>query len=207
MQANTDDTMNKNTKLLEAAASGDTAAVKRLLNEGAAINIQDENGRTPIMAAARNNRADTVKALIEAGADINQRDRISDNPLLYAGAEGLLDIVKLMIDAGADPTLTNRYGGTALIPASERGHVAVVEELLKRSKVNVNHINNLGWTALMEAVVLGRGGKEHQQIVQLLVEYGADVNIPDKDGISPLTHAKNRGFHEIVRILEKAGTR
>ncbi|TVY09130.1 hypothetical protein FPZ49_15075 [Paenibacillus cremeus] len=197
------DALNK--QLIAAAERGDTKLVLQSIQDGASINFQDDRGRTPIMAATHGNKPDTVKALIQAGADINLQDNLWDNPFLYAGAEGLLDIVKLMIDAGADPKLRNRYGGSALIPAAERGHVAVVKELLERSKVDVNHINNLGWTALLEAIVLSNGDEKHQQIVQLLVDHGADVNIADKDGVTPLQHAKKRQFTEIERILTKAG--
>ncbi|WP_331436762.1 ankyrin repeat domain-containing protein [Gordoniibacillus kamchatkensis] len=65
----------------------------------------------------------------------------------------------------------------------------------------------MGWTALMEAIVLGHGGKEHQAIVRLLIDHGADVNIKDKDGVSPLTHANARGFVAIADMLVKAGAR
>ncbi|HET9222073.1 MAG TPA: ankyrin repeat domain-containing protein, partial [Roseiflexaceae bacterium] len=165
-----------NNSLIAAAERGDTAGVRQLLQDGANIDARDERGRTAVMAATHGNRVDTVAALIEAGADINIRDNRLDNPFLYAGAEGLLDILKLTIAAKADTRLTNRFGGTALIPAAERGHVAVVEELLTHTDVDVNHINNLGWTALLEAIVLSDGGPRHQQIVQLLIEHGADVN-------------------------------
>jgi hypothetical protein len=147
---------------------------------------------------------ETVRALIEAEANVDIQDDRLDNPFLYAGAEGLLDILRLTIAAGADPSLTNRFGGTALIPASERGHVEVVEELLTNSDVDVDHVNNLGWTALLEAIVLSNGDERHQRVVQLLVDHGADITIPDKDGVTPLEHARSRGFTEIVRILEAA---
>jgi ankyrin repeat protein len=194
-----------NAQLIAAAERGDPATVRRLLQEGAAIDARDQRGRTPVMAATHGNHVDTVEALIQAGADINIRDDRMDNPFLYAGAEGLLDILKLTIAAGADTKLTNRYGGTALIPAAERGHVAVVEQLLTHTDVDVNHVNNLGWTALLEAIVLSDGGPRHQQIVQLLVDHGADVNIPDKQGVTPLQHARKRGFEAIERILVRAG--
>ena len=194
-----------NEKLIAAAEAGNTEAVRRLLREGADMNAVNSQGRTAVMAATYNHQTETVRALIQAGADINIRDNRLDNPLLYAGAEGLLDIVKLAVDAGADPTLTNRYGGTALIPAAERGHVEVVDELLRRSGIDVNHVNRLGWTALLEAILLSDGGEKHQRIVQLLVDHGADVHLADKDGVTPLAHARERGFHEIALILTKAG--
>ncbi len=194
-----------NDDLIAAAEQGDTVTALQLLADGAEIDARDARGRTAVMAATHGNRAETVQALIRAGADINIRDNRMDNVLLYAGAEGLLDILTLAIDAGADTRLTNRFGGTALIPAAERGHVAVVETLLTRSDVEVNHINNLGWTALLEAIILSNGDAPHQRIVQLLVDHGADMNLADSGGVTPLRHAQSRGFTEIVRILEAAG--
>lgn len=188
-------------KLIQAADAGDTPAVVKLIDAGANIDARDESGRTPVMAATHGNHVETVRVLIESGADINIRDNRMDNPFLYAGAEGLLEILRLTIDAGADTRLTNRFGGTALIPAADRGHVEIVRELLTRTDVDVNHINNLGWTALLEAVILGDGGERHQQIVQLLVDHGANINIADKEGVTPLEHARSRGFTVIEGIL------
>ena len=196
-----------NEPLISAAERGDTAAVLQLIADGSDINMQDARGRTPIMAATHANRVETVGALIAAGADINIRDDLKDNPFLYAGAEGLLDILRLLIAAGPDTRITNRFGGTALIPAAERGHIAVVETLLTHTDVDVNHINNLGWTALLEAVVLSDGGPRHQQIVQLLLDHDADITIADKDGVTPLQHAHKRGFAEIARMLTQAEAR
>ncbi|MFC3800855.1 ankyrin repeat domain-containing protein [Cohnella sp. GCM10012308] len=194
-----------NEQLIISAEKGDVERVLMLLEDGADINATDRGGRTAVVAATYNNRTEVVKALIENGADINIRDHRLNNVLLYAGAEGYLDIVKLAIDAGADTRLTNRFGGIAVIPASERGHVEVVEELLSRSDTDVNHVNNLHWTALLEAVILGNGGEKHQQIVRLLISHGADLNIADRDGLTPLMHARQRGFREIADILTEAG--
>ena len=151
--------------LIAAAGKDDLARISALLKRGANVNARDAQGRTPVMAATYARHANAVEALIRAGADVNARDEMLNNPLLYAGAEGMLDILKLANAAGADPRLTNRYGGTALIPAAERGHVDVVDWLLANTKVEVNHVNRLGWTALLEAIVLSDGGPRHQRIV------------------------------------------
>jgi ankyrin repeat protein len=187
--------------LIQAAESGDTSAVLSLLEAGANINATDETGRTAVMAATHTNQVEAVRTLIDTGADINILDHRLDNPFLYASAEGLYEIVKLAIEAKADTRLANRFGGTALIPAAKCGHVEIVQELLTLTDVEVNHINNLGWTALLEAIILSDGGERHQQIVQLLVDHGANSNIPDKNGITPLAHARARGFREIEQIL------
>lgn len=191
--------------LITAAAKGDTASVLELLASGAKIDATNQQGDTAIMAATKGAHVATVEALIAQGADLNRRNHNQDNVLLYASAAGDLAIVQLAIEAGADTTITNRFGGTGLIPAADRGHVNIVEYLLTKSDVDVNHLNNLHWTALLEAVILGDGSETYQTIVQLLVDHGADVNQGDREGVTPLQHAIDRGFTEIERILQAAG--
>ena len=111
-----------------------------------------------------------------------------------------------MLQADPDLRVTNRFGGTALIPASDRGHVDMVRALLE-TEMPVDHVNRLGWTALLEAVILGDGGPAHQQIVQLLIEAGADTEIPDAEGVTALEHARPKGFDGMARMLEAARRR
>src|SRR4051794_6827774 len=115
-------------------------------------------------------------------------------------------MLREVLRAKPDLTATNRFGGTALIPAADRGHVAMVRELL-RTDIDVDHVNDLGWTALLEAVILGEGGAPHQRIVGLLVDAGADVDRADREGVTPLQHARRRGYTEIARTLHAAGAR
>jgi ankyrin repeat protein len=191
-------------ELHAAVAADDLERLRAAIAAGTDINAADDEGRTPVMAATHLRQTEAVRALLNAGADVDLRDGMLDNPFLYAGAEGLLDILRLAHAAGANTRLTNRYGGTALIPACERGHVEVVRFLLDETDVDVNHVNNLGWTALLEAVILSDGGPRHQQIVTLLLDHGADPALPDRDGVTALRHARARGFTEIQRLLEAA---
>jgi ankyrin repeat protein len=196
-----------NQQLIQAAERQETEQVSRLIEKGADINTQDSEGRTAAMIATYNNDVETAKILIEAGADVNIQDNIENNPFLYAGAEGYIEILKLTIAAGADPALTNRYGGTALIPASEHGYVDVIEELLTNTDIDINHVNDLGWTALLEAIILNDGNEKQQQTVKLLIDHGADVNIPDNNNVTPLQHAREKGLKDIEQILLKAGAK
>jgi ankyrin repeat protein len=68
-------------------------------------------------------------------------------------------------------------------------------------------VNNLGWTAVMEAVTLGDGGKAHIETLEALVQAGANLNIADRHGVTPLGHARARRYAELVRILEAAGAK
>jgi ankyrin repeat protein len=112
----------------------------------------------------------------------------------------------MTLGAGANLKDTNRYGGTALIPAAHHGHPDAVQTLLEAG-VAPDHVNKLGWTALLEAIILGDGGPVHTEIVRLLIQGGADVNIADKDGVTPLTHAKRHGYTAIAQILQAAHAR
>ena len=187
--------------LIRAAERGEIDVMLDILEDGANINEVDERGQTAVMAATHANQVEAVRVLIDAGANIDIQDNMRDNPFLYAGAERLLEILKLTIEAGPDYSLVNRYGGSALIPAAHHGHVDCVLELVKNSEVNIDHVNNLGWTALLEAVILSDGGPVHQQIVQILVDHGARRDLGDIDGVTPLEHARMRGYEEMVRIL------
>ena len=192
-------------RLIDAAAAGDVAGITAALTAGADTDARDPLGRTALLTATIAGQTAAVEALVEAGADLDLQDDRLDNPFLYAGAEGLLDILRVVNEAGADPAITNRFGGTALIPASERGHVEVVRYLLAESDVDVDHVNRLGWTALLEAILLSDGGPRHQEIVALLIEHGADVDLADGDGVRPLAHARAKGFDEIAALLVEAG--
>ena len=192
-------------KLIAASERGDVTEVKALLAQGADVRTQDARGRTALMAATHANQVETAALLIGAGADVNARGNIKDTPYLYAGAEGRLDILRLTLAAGADLKSTNRFGGTALIPAAEKGHVENVRELLK-TKIDVNHVNDLGWTALLE-VCLRQRGPAHAEITRLLLAAGANPNLADKDGVTPLAHAERNGNLEIAKLLKAAGGR
>jgi uncharacterized protein len=192
--------------LIAAAERGETLVVRRLLAERVNVNMRDGRGRTALLAATQRNHADVARLLINEGADVNAKDFIQDTPFLVAGAEGRAEILKLMLGAQPDLKSVNRFGGTALIPACHRGHVETVK-LLLTTAIDKDHVNHLGLTALMEAVVLGDGGPHHSEIVRLLVAAGANVNIPDRDGVTPLGHARQRGYADMVRILEAAGAR
>jgi ankyrin repeat protein len=193
-----------NDALQKAAASGDAGLVGEYLSRGADIEARNYAGETPLLIATHNNRVEAARVLIEAGADVNAKDAIQDSPYLYAGARGHLEILRMALAHGANLKSTNRYGGTALIPAAERGHVETVRTLIEAG-VDVNHINRLHWTALLEAIILGNGGPAHVAIVKLLVAGGADVNIADGKGVTPLAHARRHGYKEIERILVDAG--
>ncbi len=191
-------------QLIAAAEQGEVARVQELLARGAQLGARDDRGRTALLAATHANQVGAAALLVAAGSDVNAMDLKQDSPYLYAGAEGRLEILKLTLASGADLTSTNRFGGTALIPACEKGHVENVKVLLQ-TKVDVNHVNNLGWTALMETVMKKGRGPKHTEIARLLLAAGANPNLPDKHGVTPLAHAIQAGNTELAELLRAAG--
>ena len=193
--------------LHEAAAKGDAAEVERLIKEGERPNLQDSRSRTPLHVAAYLKRHAAARALLRLGANPNALEIDRYDIVTIAAVANDLEMLKLALEGGASArNITSRYDGTALIAAAHLGHAEAVQMLIA-ARAPLNHVNNLGWTALMEAIVLGNGGQNHTATLRALVEAGCDVNIPDRQGITPLQHARRRGYTEMARILENAGAR
>ena len=191
--------------MIEAAERGDISTINRLMIAGGTVNVTDETRRTPLLAAVENDRLEAFKVLLAEGADINAQAHSRDTPWLLAGALGRSEMLRLMLPMGPDLAILNRFGGTALIPACERGHVETVRLLLKETKIDVDHVNTLGWTCLLEIAILGEGGPRHVDASKLVLAAGAHPNLPDKNGVTALAHARKRGLTAIARLIEAAG--
>jgi uncharacterized protein len=190
-----------------AAAKGDEAEIERLLKAGEKPNVQDGNSRTPLHVAAHFRHHEAARALLRLGAHANALDAQRYDIVTIAAVNNDVEMLKLALAGGTNPkAITSPYEGTALIAAAHLGHAEIVRVLID-AKAPLDHVNNLGWTALMESIVLGNGGRNHTDTLAALVKAGANVNIPDRQGITPLGHAKGRGYAEMVRILEAAGAR
>lgn len=190
------------TGLHRAAHEGEVGEINRLLAAGANPDARDRALRTPAHVAAFASHDDAVAALAAGGADMNALENRVYDVLTIAAVANDPKLVSLAIELGNDPTLiTSVYDGTALIAAAHLGHYEVVEHLVKGG-APLDHVNNLVWTALMEAVVLGDGGDDYIKTVQILVAAGADRSIPDRNGVTPLQHAVSRGYSEIAELLK-----
>lgn len=187
-----------------AAAIGDIAEIEKLIKEGENLNLQDSNSRTPLIVAAYRKHHDAVRALLRLGANPNARDLQRFDILTIGAVNNDLELVKLALEGGTDPrAVAGNYDGTALISAAHLGHVEIVKALIA-AKANLDHVNSMGWTALLMCVVLGNNSKEHIATVDALVKAGADVDIKDRGGNSALAHARARRYDEMIKILEPA---
>ncbi|WP_255555206.1 ankyrin repeat domain-containing protein [Flavobacterium sp. NKUCC04_CG] len=189
-------------EIVKSVQNNEVETVAKALQAAANVNAVDSNQRSLLLIATHISSIEMVKLLLNHGADVNQQALNLDSAFLYAGATGQTELVQLYLNHGARFDVFNRYNGTALIPACERGHVETVRLLANTKDFPIDHINRLQWTGLMEAVVLGDGSAKFQQIVQILKDAGADLNIPDRDGITALQHAKDKGYKEIEQILK-----
>ncbi|MTD42316.1 ankyrin repeat domain-containing protein [Erwinia sp. CPCC 100877] len=189
--------------LLEAVDNNDLSSVQAILKStDYPINETNAQGENALLIATHENYLEIAKALIDAGADINQQDQIADSPYLYASAQGKTEILKYMLDKSTpDQQKVNRFGGNALIPAAEKGHLDNVKLLLQDGHVNINHQNNYGYTALIEAVALRDGSTIYQEIVTELLKAGADKNLRDHTGTTAENYAERLGYAEMQRIL------
>jgi len=195
------------TGLFAAATRGDAARIKALVASGQKPDGRDAHGRTPLHVAAYGGHHDAMRALAAAGADPNALERDRYDIVTIAGVANDAPTLRVALALGASArNVTSRYDGTALIAAAHLGHAEVVRTLI-RAGAPLDHVNNLGWTALIESIVLGDGGPRHTDTLTALVEAGANVNLPDRTGKTPLALAQGRGYDAMVARLRQAGAR
>jgi ankyrin repeat protein len=195
------------TGLLAAAQQGDLAKAKKLLAAGANVNARDPYGRTAVHIATHARQRELIRALAQAGADLELLENDRYDAVTIAAVADDEDSLRVLLGLGASAKLTtSRYDGTALIAAAHLGHDGVVKQLIAAG-APLDHVNNLHWTALIEAIVLGNGGPRHQEVVRALLAAGASTRLTDREGNSPLALAKARGYSAMVSLLEQAGAR
>ena len=190
-----------------AAHHGDVPLIEKLIVTRVDLNVRDGNGRTPIHVATFAKQRSAIGALVKAGASINLLDKDRYDGVTIASVADDEETLRVLLGLGASAKqVTSRYDGTALIAAAHLGHDGVVRQLITAG-APLDHVNNLHWTATIEAVVLGDGGLRHQKTLQALIAAGANLQLADRQGNTPLQLAKTRGYGEMVKMLEKAGAR
>ncbi|AMO25441.1 ankyrin [Ramlibacter tataouinensis] len=191
-----------------AAWRGDAAAVRRLAAaDPRGLDARDGHGRTPLHVATFARQREVIRALAEAGANLNLLEGDRYDAVTIAAVANDEETLRLLLSLGASAKqITSRYDGTALIAAAHLGHAGVVRQLIAAG-APLDHVNNLHWTALIESIVLGDGGPRHRDTLKALIEAGANRNLADRNGQTPLQLARARGYQEMVRLLEAAGAK
>ncbi len=195
------------TGLHAAAYRGDVAQIQRLAAARADLNARDGHGRTPLHVATFARQREAIRALASAGADLNLLENDRYDGVTIASVADDEETLRVLLSLGASAKqVTSRYDGTALIAAAHLGHDGVVRQLIAAG-APLDHVNNLHWTAVIEAIVLGNGGTRHQATLQALVKAGANLQLADRQGQTPLELARARGYGEMVKMLMAAGAK
>lgn len=185
-----------------AAYRGDLPALRQAAMSGGGLEARDGEGRTALHVAAHARQREAMRELVKAGADPRALDGRAYDAVTIAAVADDIETMRTALVIGGDPrAITSPYLGTALIAAAHLGHDGVVRELIAAG-APLDHVNNLGWTALIEAVILGNGGSRHVETVKALVVAGARRDLADREGSTPLDHARRRGYAAMVALLQ-----
>lgn len=189
---------NLDTPLYVAAGRGSVPIARMLLEAGADINAKSQNG-PPLFSAAASGNTDVFEFLIQHGADPTLKNRHGES-VLHAALRNRRPsaMVDALIEKGVDLNAAGKDGDTALHVAASGGHLDVVEKLVRHG-AGVNAVAERG-TALMQAVF-------NPAICRFLLEHGADPNLADRDGDTPLIRAVQMRKVEITEMLLAAGAK
>jgi len=194
-----------------AANFGDTNVTKLLLEEGANIDIKDQNKNTPLHLAASNGHTDIVKLLMEKEPDLSVVNKEGNTSLHLAASNGHTDIVKLLVEKGSDLSAVNKDGGTPLQIAFYNNHTETVKYLMEkepRMKEVLEHLVRCvveskthkllkGSTPLHLAAVY-----DCTEIVESLLEEGKNPLSKDINGKTPRELATDENLVQIFRVAE-----
>jgi len=187
------------------SARGAVNSIRQMIANGFDPDVRDGNGRTPFHVAAFLKQRGAMEALAAGRADVNALDNQRYDAVTIAAVADDPETMSAAIRAGNSASnITSIYDGTALIAAAHLGHDEVVRRLIAAG-APLDHVNNLGWTALIEAVILGDGGKRHEACVAALLAAGANPKLADRNGLTPLELARRRGYAGMARMIEAAG--
>ncbi|UST55681.1 ankyrin repeat domain-containing protein [Comamonadaceae bacterium OTU4NAUVB1] len=190
-----------------AAAAGDVPRLRALIAAGADLDARDAHGRTALHVATHARRHEAIRVLARAGASLDALEADRYDAVTIAAVADDVPTLALLLSLGAKPgQTTSRWDGTALIAAAHLGHDEVVRRLIAAG-APLDQVNNLHWTATIEAVVLGDGGPRHQRTLAALIGAGADLSLPDREGRTPLRLAREHGHAAMAALLAAAGAR
>jgi len=181
-----------------ATKNHDLSTVRMLLSiNNIDVDCYDYEGDTPLMIACMNGDTTVAHELLMAGADVNYAYNRQFTPLMYACIEGHLDVVRELLSTDhINVNYTDYDGDSAFSVACSEGYLEIVRVLLLDGDIDVNHFNYDGTTPLSHACYHG-----NTEIAQFLIDNGADKDITDNDGNSPLYWAEEFGHNNIVAIL------
>lgn len=178
--------------IMLAAANGHFECVFELIEKDAKVLRRDKCRRTALTLAIKNGQAKVASLLLERGSDYNDPDSSKNYPIHYAAAYGWIECIDLLIEAGADINAQNDWKLQPLLVAMLMGQTGCVDRLLKEANCDVNCKDEQGRTLLSQAIEM-LSKETLQQIKFLLKEKGADPNVADQNGLTPLHYLCKKG--------------
>lgn len=215
----------------ESVRFGIPSLIEDIINLGARVDDQDEDGLTSLSLAARRNCVEVCKMLVKLGASIEKEDKFKQSPLAHAIEKGCNEVANYLLEIGANYNARNMYGMNALMIAANANNCEILEKLIQMGS-DVNEELSNGDTPLilaaendcLEAVImlvkhganidhkneLGRNAilqASHRSldVTEKLIELGADIESRDKFGMTPLILASKNSYYDIAAILIFAG--
>jgi ankyrin repeat protein len=177
-----------------AAEASTVAVLKELINAGAKIDVTNSSGQSALFGAARHN-VEAIELLIKYGVDPNVRDEDGQTALMATASYGEIEVFQKLLDKGAEINLADYEGRTTLMAAAANDDPAIAELLIKLG-ANIDTQASDGARAALSG---------DEEIVQVLLDGGADVKIRNNDGQSPLAIAREREDEGIVKLLKSRG--
>ncbi|MHB2015539.1 MAG: ankyrin repeat domain-containing protein [Candidatus Xenobia bacterium] len=178
-------------------AAGERECIRLLLAAGADVNFRDDHGGTPLSNALRGRSTNVVMALIDEGADV--RDSLND----AVGYTNKLEVVSRIIEKGGDVNVRSKDQSTPLMQAAQSSRNNDAIELLLKHGAQIDAVDAEHRTPLMTAITWGNAPS-----AILFIERGADVNLPDAYGNTPLHVAKLLPeMKDVVALLRRHGAR
>ena len=184
---------NEYTALIAAVANENKKIIKLLLESKADLDIKNIDGITPLMLATENGNAEIVKMLLSFKLDIDIQDKKGRTALIIGCENKEKEIVKLLLDSKADPNIQDKKGRTALIIASKNENEETQKFILDQ-KLDVDIEND--WRSLRPITNWG-----YKDIIKILLENNASLNIKDNNNISPLMLLSELGDDEILDLI------
>lgn len=183
-------------QLNEAIRVDDKAQISKLL-KSVGVNAQDDEGMTPLMNAAQEGNIPVLKEILKLKPQLEIKNKVGDTALAIAVGGDQIEATKILIGAGAnvDITVSGENSDTLLIAAA-RSNAEAARLILEKNKSLVNKTNKLGETALMESVKFG-----YNDIAKILLKYGADTTMKNREGKSAADLAKSYHNHEALKLL------
>jgi ankyrin repeat protein/uncharacterized protein YggL (DUF469 family) len=191
-----------------ASRNSQVSCLELLIESKASIVQPDEDSACPLWVAAQYGRVEILKLLlqgreddaVEFRSDVNAVDSDGCSPIFAAAHAGKMEAIKLLLEHRADANLASEGQHTPVMMAAQQGHADCLRLLLSAEGIRVDQQETEdGETALFAAAQEG-----HAECIKLLLEAGADVNIGNKEEVTPEQIAEQRGKHDCFELLRRA---